>query len=142
MGNDNVDLVQAGSFTSSKPGINVPVIAADSLSGAAASNYTLTQPTGLHANIDVTGTQSYRSALSSVTAASGSAGASSGSASASTSSGTLLSPAPAATANRSSQAGEASANTSSPAAMKFDVDGLSLTVITSDDNSLLDVTLH
>ncbi|MBT8612044.1 hypothetical protein G6664_00005, partial [Polynucleobacter paneuropaeus] len=47
----NVTLTQAGSFSQSNIGNNLVVTAADTLSGAAAGNYTLTQPTGLTANI-------------------------------------------------------------------------------------------
>ncbi|MBT8522558.1 hypothetical protein G6737_08440 [Polynucleobacter paneuropaeus] len=47
----NVILVQAGSFSQSNVGTGLTVTAADSLTGSAAGNYTLTQPTGLTANI-------------------------------------------------------------------------------------------
>ncbi|RAZ46218.1 hypothetical protein DP175_07725, partial [Polynucleobacter paneuropaeus] len=47
----NVTLTQAGSFSQSNIGNNLVVTAADTLSGTAAGNYTLTQPTGLTANI-------------------------------------------------------------------------------------------
>ena len=40
-------LVQAGSYASANAGTGIVVTAADSLSGATAANYTLTQPTGL-----------------------------------------------------------------------------------------------
>ena len=115
VGNDSVALLQAGSFTSANPGINIPVIAADSLSGSAAANYTLTQPVGLHADIDVTDTRSYQTALSSATvaAASSSVGGMQGSAGAT---------APGTAASTSAQG------------LKFDIEGLNLTVITSDDD--------
>jgi filamentous hemagglutinin family protein len=48
---DAVSLVQAGSFASKNVGLGIAVTAADSLSGASAANYSLTQPTGLTANI-------------------------------------------------------------------------------------------
>ena len=44
-------LTQAGSFSSAHAANGVTVIAADSLSGGKSGNYTLTQPTGLTANI-------------------------------------------------------------------------------------------
>jgi hypothetical protein len=46
-----VTLTQAGSFASKDVGSGIAVTAADILGGAGASNYTLTQPTGLAANI-------------------------------------------------------------------------------------------
>jgi filamentous hemagglutinin family protein len=51
IGSDSVALTQAGAFTSANVGIGVGVTASDALSGAGAGNYTLTQPTGLSANI-------------------------------------------------------------------------------------------
>jgi hypothetical protein len=48
---DILTLTQTGTFASKNVGNNIAVIANDSLNGAAASNYTLTQPTGLSANI-------------------------------------------------------------------------------------------
>jgi filamentous hemagglutinin family protein len=51
IGSDSVTLAQAGTFTSPNAGTGVAVTASDSLSGAAAGNYMLTQPTGLTANI-------------------------------------------------------------------------------------------
>lgn len=48
---DAVTLVQAGSFASRNAGSNVAVTANDSLSGTASGNYSLTQPTGLQADI-------------------------------------------------------------------------------------------
>jgi filamentous hemagglutinin family protein len=48
---DSVSLTQAGSFTSANAGNGISVTAANTLSGSSASNYTLTQPTGLTANI-------------------------------------------------------------------------------------------
>ena len=51
LGSDVVTLIQAGSFTSKNVGSAVTVVAADSLGGAGASNYALTQPTGLAADI-------------------------------------------------------------------------------------------
>lgn len=51
IGNDSVTLAQAGNFTSKNAGIGVAVTASDTLSGTAAGNYVLTQPTGLTAAI-------------------------------------------------------------------------------------------
>jgi len=48
---DNVTLVQAGAFVSPNAGSNVAVNVADTLTGSSASNYTITQPTGISANI-------------------------------------------------------------------------------------------
>ena len=48
---DTVSLVQAGNFTSKNVANGISVTATDSLSGPQASNYSLTQPTGLTANI-------------------------------------------------------------------------------------------
>jgi hypothetical protein len=50
-GADAVTLVPAGSFASKDVGTGILVSAADTLSGAKAFDYTLTQPTGLAANI-------------------------------------------------------------------------------------------
>ena len=50
-GSDAVTLLPGGSFTSKDVGTAVLVTAADTLSGAKAFDYTLTQPTGLVANI-------------------------------------------------------------------------------------------
>ena len=47
----NVTLVPAGTFSQSNVGTGLAVTAADTLVGGAAGNYTLTQPTGLTANI-------------------------------------------------------------------------------------------
>ena len=47
----SVSLDQAGRFTSPVPSSSVPVIAADTLTGSAATNYTLAEPTGLAGNI-------------------------------------------------------------------------------------------
>jgi len=47
----NLTLTQAGTFASKNAGSGIAVTAADTLSGTAAGNYTLTQPTGLSANI-------------------------------------------------------------------------------------------
>ena len=47
----NVTLVPAGTFSQSSVGNNLVVTAADTLTGSAAMNYTITQPTGLRANI-------------------------------------------------------------------------------------------
>jgi hypothetical protein len=44
-------LTQAGSFVAKDVGSNLPVTANDSVAGARAGNYTLTEPTGLTANI-------------------------------------------------------------------------------------------
>jgi len=49
---DSLTLIPAGTFNSVDAGANVPVTAADTLGGAAASNYVLTQPTGLTATIN------------------------------------------------------------------------------------------
>ena len=51
LGGDVVMLTQAGSFASKNAGSSMTIIAADSLGGASASNYALTQPTGLAADI-------------------------------------------------------------------------------------------
>jgi hypothetical protein len=51
IGSDAVTLAQSGAFASADVGTGVAVTAADSLGGTAAGNYTLTQPTGLSANI-------------------------------------------------------------------------------------------
>jgi filamentous hemagglutinin family protein len=51
VGTDPVGFAQAGSFASSNAGNGIAVTAADTLAGTAAANYTLTQPTGLTANI-------------------------------------------------------------------------------------------
>jgi filamentous hemagglutinin family protein len=48
---DSVTLSQAGSFASKNVGNNIAVTASDSISGASAGNYILTQPNGLSANI-------------------------------------------------------------------------------------------
>jgi hypothetical protein len=48
---DAVSLVQAGSFASKNVANGIAITAADSLTGVNASNYSLTQPTGLTANI-------------------------------------------------------------------------------------------
>jgi hypothetical protein len=50
-GSDAVTLLPGGSFTSKDVGTAILVTAADTLSGAKAFDYTLTQPTGLAANI-------------------------------------------------------------------------------------------
>ena len=44
-------MAQAGTFATSNVGNNIPVTAADTISGTSAGNYTLTQPTGLTASI-------------------------------------------------------------------------------------------
>jgi hypothetical protein len=52
LGSDVVTLIQAGSFATKNVGTGIAVTAADSLVGAAASNYIIaTQPSGLTANI-------------------------------------------------------------------------------------------
>ena len=51
IGGEAVTLNPSGSFASKNVGTAVAVTASDTLSGSAASNYTLTQPTGLSANI-------------------------------------------------------------------------------------------
>ncbi len=48
---DTVTLTEAGTFSSKNVGTGIAVTTADSIGGASASNYTLTQPTGLTANI-------------------------------------------------------------------------------------------
>jgi len=48
---DPVTLTQAGSFLDKNVGTALAVTAADSIGGASASNYTITQPTGLTGNI-------------------------------------------------------------------------------------------
>ncbi|MDB6089236.1 MAG: filamentous hemagglutinin family outer membrane protein, partial [Gammaproteobacteria bacterium] len=48
---ETVDLNPAGAFASANVGNAIAVAAADTLAGTAASNYALTQPTGLTANI-------------------------------------------------------------------------------------------
>ena len=47
----NVTLSQAGNFSDKNVGTSKTIAAADAITGAAASNYSLTQPTGLTANI-------------------------------------------------------------------------------------------
>ena len=47
----SVGLSQGGRFTSTVPSNNIPVLASDALTGAAAANYTLAEPTGLFGNI-------------------------------------------------------------------------------------------
>jgi autotransporter-associated beta strand protein/predicted outer membrane repeat protein len=47
----NVTLTQAGSFAQSNVGTGIAVTANDSIAGGAVANYTLSQPTGLSANI-------------------------------------------------------------------------------------------
>jgi trimeric autotransporter adhesin len=47
----NISLTPAGSFTSANAGLNIPVNLSYSLSGTAAGNYVISQPTGLTANI-------------------------------------------------------------------------------------------
>jgi mucin-19 len=47
----NISLTPAGSFTSANAGENIPVNLSYSLSGTAAGNYTVTQPSGLTASI-------------------------------------------------------------------------------------------
>ncbi|MEJ0037762.1 MAG: YDG domain-containing protein [Gammaproteobacteria bacterium] len=49
--NDMVTLTEAGAFASAAVASNVAVTTSDSIAGAAAENYSLTQPTGLTANI-------------------------------------------------------------------------------------------
>ena len=71
---DTVTLSQAGTFASVNAGTGIAVIASDSLGGTSASNYTLTQPTGLSANISKanatvtasSGTGTYNGSLQSV----------------------------------------------------------------------------
>ena len=47
----NLSLVQSGSFVQSGVGTGISVVISPTMSGTAASNYTLTQPTGVTANI-------------------------------------------------------------------------------------------
>jgi filamentous hemagglutinin family protein len=49
---DTVTLSQAGTFASANAGTAIAVTASDSLGGASTGNYTLTQPTGLSADIN------------------------------------------------------------------------------------------
>ncbi|MBV5299500.1 MAG: hypothetical protein JZU64_15580, partial [Rhodoferax sp.] len=49
--NDVLTLVQAGTFASANVGTGIVVTAANTITGAAVNNYTLTQPIGLSANI-------------------------------------------------------------------------------------------
>ncbi len=51
VGGDNVTLTQLGSFADKSAGTAKPVTAADTLGGTDAGNYSLTQPTGLTADI-------------------------------------------------------------------------------------------
>ena len=51
VGSDSVTLTQAGTFADKNVGSSKAVTAADTLSGTDASNYSLTQPTGLSASI-------------------------------------------------------------------------------------------
>ncbi|MFG6430456.1 YDG domain-containing protein [Roseateles sp. LYH14W] len=51
VGGDTVTLTQAGSFLDKNAGTAKPVTAANSIGGGSASNYSLTQPTGLTADI-------------------------------------------------------------------------------------------
>jgi len=51
IGSDTATLVQAGTFASKNAGSGVAVTAADTLTGASAGDYVVTQPTGLTANI-------------------------------------------------------------------------------------------
>jgi hypothetical protein len=51
VGSDNVALVQAGNFSTINVGTGLEVTITDTLTNNAAGNYTLTQPTGLTANI-------------------------------------------------------------------------------------------
>jgi endonuclease YncB( thermonuclease family) len=48
---DTVTLTQAGHFVTPNVGTNITVIVTDTIGGTGASNYTLTQPSGLSANI-------------------------------------------------------------------------------------------
>jgi hypothetical protein len=49
--NDAITLVQAGSFAIKDVGNAIAVTASNSITGAKMANYSLTQPTGLSANI-------------------------------------------------------------------------------------------
>jgi filamentous hemagglutinin family protein len=83
VGSDSVSLTQAGAFTSANAGTGIAVNASDTLSGAGAGNYTLTQPTGLTGNITpasltVSGTSVANKVYDGTTAASLSGGTLSG----------------------------------------------------------------
>lgn len=51
VGSDVVNLILSGTFASANVGTSISVTSTSTISGASASNYTLTQPTGLTANI-------------------------------------------------------------------------------------------
>ena len=51
IGSEDVTLSQAGTFNSANAGTAIGVTAANGLIGAGASNYSLTQPTGLAADL-------------------------------------------------------------------------------------------
>ena len=51
LGSDSLTLVEAGTFASVNAGTGIVVTAADTVTGTAANNYTITQPTGLTADI-------------------------------------------------------------------------------------------
>jgi endonuclease I len=51
VGNDVIQLSTSGSFVTANAGTNIPISIVCSISGAKASNYTLSQPTGVIANI-------------------------------------------------------------------------------------------
>ena len=75
IGGDTVTLAQAGSFVSKNAGTGIAVAATDTLSGASASDYSITQPVGLTgtitpASLTVTGTTVANSVYNGTTAAS------------------------------------------------------------------------
>ena len=56
---DQLTLTQAGTFVSLNVGTAIPVLASNTISGAAAGNYALTQPSGLVANITQLGSVTF-----------------------------------------------------------------------------------
>jgi hypothetical protein len=64
---DTVTLTQLGSFASKTVGTGIAVTASDSMGGASAGNYTLTEPLGLFANI-TPATLTYTAAAATLTA--------------------------------------------------------------------------
>ena len=121
-------LNEAGTFATAAVGNGIAVTAADNLSGAAAANYVLTQPTGLAASIaalpsgnppanenppvDVTAIDAYRGAVSYVSS--------------------NVQAAPARTSPVSASA-SAPVSVSSPAGVvSYDLAGLNLTIVSQD----------
>ena len=83
IGSDTVTLTQSGTFASKNVGTGVSVATADTLGGAGAGNYVLTQPTGVSANITpatltITGTSASNKVYDGTTSATISGGALSG----------------------------------------------------------------